>query len=384
MSSETRKLSKEPSPPGPLAQYINKLLHTEPYSFIFHGIFWSTLLYFVFPIIGVIFLITSLSKTFLQYLFARKTKNVIDATKNNKELGVYITGCDTGFGKDLTFALVAKGYTVFPGCLTEAGMKQYEDIPRIIPVKVDVTNEEDSINAAASVLNWIKDPSAKTHRYLHAVVNNAGIGAPGLIDWSSMSAYEKVMDVNFYGTVRTTKAFLQIFKDQSSSDIYDRARIVNVASVAGLFAGSLGSSTYSGSKHAVEAFSSCLRLELKAFGIDVSTVNPSSHSTTMVSDTEVMLKRVWNNLDPATKNEYGEEYFGELLKAVDKLKQLSWSPQYVEDALVSCIELKNPPPRVLVGMDAKYFIMILRILPMWVQVKILKVLSSKSLPACMK
>jgi len=78
------------------------------------------------------------------------------------------------------------------------------------------------------------------------------------------------------------------------------------------------------------------------------------------------------------------EYFGELLKAVDKLKQLSWSPQYVEDALVSCIELKNPPPRVLVGMDAKYFIMILRILPMWVQVKILKVLSSKSLPACMK
>jgi len=46
-------------------------------------------------------------------------------------------------------------------------------------------------------LNWIKDPSAKTHRYLHAVVNNAGIGAPGLIDWSSMSAYEKVMDGKF-------------------------------------------------------------------------------------------------------------------------------------------------------------------------------------------
>ena len=106
--------------------------------------------------------------------------------------------------------------------------------------------------------------------------------------------------------IRTTKAFLPILKIQSSTGKHTNARFVNVASVAGLFAGSLGGSIYSGSKHAVEAFSSCLRMELKAFKIGVTTVNPSSHSTGMVSDTEVILKKVWNELNPKIREEYGE------------------------------------------------------------------------------
>jgi len=109
-----------------------------------------------------------------------------------------------------------------------------------------------------------------------------------------------------------------------------------MASVAGLFVGSLGSSIYS--KHALEAVSSCLRMELQSFNIGVSTVNPSSHSTGMVLDTEAILKKVWSELCSNKKAEYGEEYFSSLLKAMDKLKQLSWSSKFVEDALISCDE----------------------------------------------
>ena len=63
---------------------------------------------------------------------------------------------------------------------------------------------------------------------------------------------------------------------------------------------------YSGSKHAVEAFTACLRLELKPFNIAVTTVNPSSHSTAMVSDTEIFLRKSWNALSPEMRQEYGE------------------------------------------------------------------------------
>ena len=79
-----------------------------------------------------------------------------------------------------------------------------------------------------------------------------------------------------------------------------------MASVAGLFAGSLGSSVYSSSKHAVEAFSSCLRMELKLFNITVTTLNPSSHDTGMVSNTAVIFRQVWSELDRKVRDQYGE------------------------------------------------------------------------------
>ena len=72
------------------------------------------------------------------------------------------------------------------------------------------------------------------------------------------------------------------------------------------------------------------------------------------------------------------------MKSVEKLKQVSWSPKYVEEALVSCVALKSPKSQVLVGMDAKYFLAIIRILPMWMQAKVLKGMASKALPECMK
>ena len=67
----------------------------------------------------------------------------------------------------------------------------------MFPLRVDVTKDVDTMNAATFVSKWIKDPAATSPRYLHAVVNNAGIGGPGLIDWSSISTYQKVMDGEF-------------------------------------------------------------------------------------------------------------------------------------------------------------------------------------------
>lgn len=124
--------SRKVSPPGPMAQYINKMLHTEPYSFIFHGLFWGTILTFACPMIGWALLVLTLSKGVRILLNWDMSNGMIDPKEevskgeNRKEFAVYITGCDTGFGKDLTFALASKGFVVFPACLTENGIKQYQ------------------------------------------------------------------------------------------------------------------------------------------------------------------------------------------------------------------------------------------------------------------
>lgn len=119
-----RTKKKLRTPPGPIPQYINKFLHTEPFSFIFYGIFWSGVLIIVYPVVGILLLIISMLKV-IKYLHSPKAK-VVDAKNGDKELAVYITGCDSGFGKDLAFALYDKGFIVFPGCLSEDGMKQFE------------------------------------------------------------------------------------------------------------------------------------------------------------------------------------------------------------------------------------------------------------------
>jgi len=89
---------------------------------------------------------------------------------------------------------------------------------------MDAAKEEDTINAVSSVSKWLKNPSAKRMRFLHAIINNAGIGAADLIDWSFVSTYEKVIDVNYYGAIRTTKGFLPILKAQASSGLHTNAR----------------------------------------------------------------------------------------------------------------------------------------------------------------
>lgn len=98
---------------------------------------------------------------------------------------ILVTGCDTGFGHDLVLKLVANGWRVYAGCLTEAGMTSLQEkagptrSELLVPLRFDVTKQED-IDAA---VGRIKADGA----HLYAVVNNAGIGRGSLIQWSPMS-----------------------------------------------------------------------------------------------------------------------------------------------------------------------------------------------------
>lgn len=75
--------------------------------------------------------------------------------------------------------------------------------------------------------------------------------------------------------------------------------------MAGLVTGQMGLSAYAASKHAANAFSSCLRMEVKAFGVQVTTVNPSFHATPLVHSMGEEAAKGWAKLDETTKEEYG-------------------------------------------------------------------------------
>ena len=147
---------------------------------------------------------------------------------------VFITGCDTGFGYLLSKHLKSKGYVVISACLTEAGVNELKLIVDLA-ILCDITKQSEIDNTYAIAEKYIQN----NNLHLWAIVNNAGISKAGQFDWLDISDYEKCFNVNYFGMLRVTKAFLPLLKYTSSS------RIINLSSVAAIF-GRPNASAYCG------------------------------------------------------------------------------------------------------------------------------------------
>jgi NAD(P)-dependent dehydrogenase (short-subunit alcohol dehydrogenase family) len=285
----------------------------------------------------------------------------------DKELAVVITGCDSGFGKELCFRLAAEGFHVFAGILKPSSNDLFRGEPLIQPLVLDVTNEKDAQNAYELVIKWTKEGDKQ--RCLHSLVNNAGLGRFGLIDWNTMDDYEICMNVNCYGQIRMVKAFLPLLKKQAIQGSYGQSQIVNMVSCAGMAsAGGLGGAPYEVSKHAAEAFTDSLRLELKTFGIKVVAVNPSFHSTDMVDSTDELLDpdNMWNRLTSAHHEEYGKTFVDKFcIHARTMIRSATWDFKVVIDVMVDIIQSSSPSAQVVIGMDFRYGLAGVRMFPQW-------------------
>lgn len=178
------------SPPSFL-QRANALAHQEPFDRIFYGIYWSFVLIFLAPIVGMVVLVMNI----LESIFYVNTKDqTVDPKKTNQmEYGIVITGCDTGIGKELAVCLATEGFTVFAGCLHEESLSAFSGIDLIHPLVVDVTSEKEVQACADAVDEWIGEKNEST-RVLHSLLNNAGVGIPGYCDWLDVKDYEICMD----------------------------------------------------------------------------------------------------------------------------------------------------------------------------------------------
>ncbi|XP_063225159.1 retinol dehydrogenase 16-like isoform X2 [Bacillus rossius redtenbacheri] len=214
---------------------------------------------------------------------------------------VLVTGCDSGFGQQCARRLDALGVTVYAGCLmpqgTGAAALKASTSSRLHIVPLDVT-KDDSVQAAVQLVKGtIGD------KVLWAVVNNAGVLSVGELHWTSTEEISKVFDVNVFGMVRVTKAFLDML-------IESKGRVVCVASAAGRLTLS-PLLVYCMSKHAVVALADGLRLQMRKWSVGVHCIEPVIYKTNLSEEINIRsaLNRGWSSCPSEVRQQYGEEYF---------------------------------------------------------------------------
>lgn len=274
---------------------------------------------------------------------------------------VIITGCDTGFGHTAALELAKKGFLVVAGCLKESSTESFEH-RNILCVKLDVLCDQDIENLTLMIgqMEGIK---------LHAIINNAGVPSNSLFDWSDIENYRQVMEVNFFAPLRLIKKLMPYIKR-------DKTRIINIGSIAGIIPGMKFMSAYSASKHALEAFSSSLRYELRDFGIKVILINPTFHKTPMVKGVPSLLRETWLKLPDNIREEYGERFYKRWYKSNNLIYDyLAWSPKRVIKAYVDAVTLRVPKQQYIVGLD-KDFLLLFSMLPLQVRDLVVRMLDA--------
>src|SRR6184192_42023 len=172
-----------------------------------------------------------------------------------------VTGASSGIGKAASLALVEAGFEVVGTSRKASGVAQRDGVTFL---DLDVTSDE----SVSAVVGRVIERFGR----LDVLVNNAGTGAAGAAEESSVAQDQRVFDINVFGLIRMTKAVLPHMRAQGSG------RIINISSVLG-FVPQPYMSVYAASKHAVEGYSESLDHEVREHGVRVLLVQPAYTKT---------------------------------------------------------------------------------------------------------
>jgi NAD(P)-dependent dehydrogenase (short-subunit alcohol dehydrogenase family) len=249
-------------------------------------------------------------------------------TMANKTL--FITGVSSGFGRAIAEQALERGHTVHG---TVRRLADAESIEKRFPDRftahqVDVTDE-------AGVSRVVDDIERKAA--VDVVINNAGYGHEGILEESPMSEIRSQFDVNVYGAVAVTKAFLPHMRSRRSG------HIINITSMGG-FITMPGIAYYCGSKFALQGISEVLSKELSSFGIHVTAVAPGSFRTDWAGRSMVRSARSIADydvvMDPIRT------------ARIEKSGRQLGDPDRAATAIVALADAPHPPAHLLLGSDA--------------------------------
>ncbi len=243
----------------------------------------------------------------------------------------FITGCSTGFGRELAKLVLQRGWRAV---VTARNPSQVADIAkehadRALVLPLDVTRR-DQIDAAV-------DQALKRFGRIDALVNNAGYGYLAAIEEGEDAAVRAMFETNVFGLIDMTKAVLPIMRAQRSG------LIVNVSSIGGL-ASFAATGYYHGTKYAVEGISESLAVEVKPLGIDVLIVEPGPFRTNWAgpsiqqSDTRI-------DAYAATAGERRKQ-------TAARSGQQAGDPVRAAQAIIDAALSDTPPLRLLLGKTA--------------------------------
>jgi NAD(P)-dependent dehydrogenase (short-subunit alcohol dehydrogenase family) len=259
---------------------------------------------------------------------------------------VFVTGTSTGLGRSVALGLAASGWRVFAGVRKPADARSLQAAAdgALVPLQMDVAQPD-------SVSRGIAELTASTGGELHGLINNAGIYLGGPLELMQPEEIDLTFAVNVTGLLSVTRACLPLLRAA-------RGRIINVSSISGLIA-LPGASVYAASKHAVEAITDALRVELHPFGIKVIAVEPGGIKTPL-----------WGKgarRDAAMSNDASttglRELYAPLVKLLQRLnaKPGGLPPEDVATVVIRALESSRPKNRYLVGNDAKSLALLRRL-----------------------
>jgi NAD(P)-dependent dehydrogenase (short-subunit alcohol dehydrogenase family) len=255
--------------------------------------------------------------------------------KDFKDKVAVVTGAGSGMGRALAVQLAQSGAWVAISDVDEVGLAKTAELcaaegrgPRVDVLDV---SDRQAVHAYA-------DAVAAEFGRVNLVINNAGITIFGTVDGSPYEDIEKVMNVDFWGVVHGTKAFLPHLV--ASGD----GHVVNISSVFGLFSAPTQSS-YNAAKFAVRGYTESLRQEMLLEGhpVEVTCVHPGGIKTNIV------------NLAPASN--------GADLTGLQELFAKKMARTTAEEAATTTLTgVRKGKPRVLIGADAHLFDATVRLL----------------------
>jgi len=282
----------------------------------------------------------------------------VSAAETTSAGSVVITGASTGIGAACALALDKLSFRVFAGVRKRADGEalQAQASARLRPFQLDVTSADD----IAAALNFL--PGEVGHAGLTGLVNNAGIGVVGPLEIVSLDELRRQFEVNVIGLIAVTQALLPLLRKA-------RGRVVNMSSIAGRAAMPY-MGPYAASKHALEALSDALRIELQHTGVRVSVIQPGAIATPIWHKT----RKEVNGWESTWSEESKALYLDGLnrVKHIAAMSEENAAPaSLVADAVIHALTAPNPKPRYLVGRDAKLRALLTAILPDSLQDKLL-------------
>jgi NAD(P)-dependent dehydrogenase (short-subunit alcohol dehydrogenase family) len=242
-----------------------------------------------------------------------------------------ITGCSTGFGRQLAKLTLSLGHQVV---VTARKVDDILDIVADYPeqslvLKLDVTVDHD--------IQMVVQATIEKFGKVDVLVNNAGIGYFGSIEESEDAEVRKMFEINFWGLMKMTQHILPHMRKQRSG------HILNIASIAGLV-GFPAVGFYNATKFAVDGISESLQKEVAHLGIKVTIISPSGFRTD------------WAGRSAVETNTKIEDYLATAEANTRNIRNVSGKqagdPFLAAKAMVKVVESENPPLHLLLGNGA--------------------------------
>jgi NADP-dependent 3-hydroxy acid dehydrogenase YdfG len=249
---------------------------------------------------------------------------------------ILITGVSSGFGKCMSEYLALKGYMVYG-----ASRKVPENSQTYKVLKADVKDRASVDETVQTIL--------KNEGRIDVLINNAGMGISGPVEFSSAEDIKLQMDTNFIGTVNVIQSVLPLMRKQGAGTI------INFSSIGGIM-GLPYQGFYSASKFAVEGLSEALRMELKSFNIKVVVVRPGDFFTSFTSNRKIE--------QDTNANGIYELQFLKTLRIIESDERGGMNPDYLAQQIYKIIQCKNPRSHYTIASpEQKLAVILKRIMP---------------------